>query len=102
MRQLLPCLVGTLTAGCLFTTEVVTRYDAECQIEVRHVVLNSHPFDLVLPQPCNDELCLYLLAGEALLVPVSAVVSGSVVLIGNTVFWMEKHGRCAAGSRSAA
>lgn len=102
MRYLLACLASALTAGCIFTTEVVTRYDAACQIEVRQMVLTSQPFDFVLPHPCHDELCLYVLAGEALLVPVSAVISGSVLLIGNTVFWMEKHGRCADGKPQGA
>lgn len=46
---------------------------------------------------CSDttpELCLVVLIG----VPAaSLVVSGSVVLAGNTLHWMEYHGRCEQG-----
>ena len=40
---------------------------------------------------CQNEECIV-----ALLVPsvASAVVSGSIVIVGNVVYWLEKQGKC--------
>ncbi len=44
---------------------------------------------------CSSPECLLTLALSALLVPVtSIIVSGSIVIVGNTVHWIEKQGKC--------
>ena len=42
------------------------------------------------PQGYNDE-CLLVALGVA---STSYIVSGSIVVVGNTVHWIEKQGRC--------
>lgn len=94
MKATLLCLASTLLISCVFVPQVVTHYDAACQIEARQMVLAAEPLALIPLNGCSDEVCLSLLAGQVLLVPVSAVVSGSIVLVGNTVFWLQKQGDC--------
>jgi len=94
MKLPLLCLVSTLLSSCVFVPQVVSHYDESCQIESRQMVLAAEPLALIPVNGCSDEVCLSLLAGQVLLVPVSAVVSGSIVLVGNTVFWLQKQGDC--------
>lgn len=95
MRNLLASPLALLLTACVFTPKVVSRYDEVCDIEVRHLVLSAEQTGFAfVGQTCNGRDCLVLLAGEVLLVPVSAIVSGSIVLVGNTVFWMQKRGNC--------
>ena len=42
------------------------------------------------PQGCNDEGLLIALGGAT----TSYIVSGSIAVVGNTVHWIEKKGRC--------
>ena len=42
------------------------------------------------PQGCNDE-CLLIALGVA---TTSYIVSGSIAVVGHTVHWIEKQGRC--------
>ena len=43
---------------------------------------------------CSNEGCVALLAAAGVVSATSAVVSGSVVLTGNVVYWLEKKGAC--------
>lgn len=80
-------------SGCIMTTHVVEHYDDECQILTRHVVLDAHQADTL--GSCSDTTqCTGALVGAGFISAASAVVAGSVVLVGNTVYWFEKQGRC--------
>lgn len=91
------CLISTsmLQSGCAFYPQVAEHqsYAEDCEMITRQLKLESE----VLGAPdCGDsaEACLVLYIG----VPAaSLVVSGSVVLAGNTLHWMEYHGRCEQG-----
>ena len=43
---------------------------------------------------CAGKDCAYLLVGIGAVAAASAVVSGSVVVLGNTVYWLETQGNC--------
>ena len=54
-------------------------YDQDCHIEARHMTM----------QPVQ-------LGALGAVAAASAVVSGSIVITGNAVYWFEKQGRCLA------
>ena len=87
---------------CVYAPQLVTRYDEDCGIELRHMQLTVEQIGLIRPgDRCSGKDCLDLLAAQLLLVPASAVISGSIVLAGNTLFWMQKQGQCLASPRPA-
>jgi hypothetical protein len=95
MRLVLIALVCVAFSGCVYTPSVVTRYDEQCDIELKKMELTEHQLSLLENSRCMDALeCTATVAVQVLAAPVSAVVSGSIVLVGNTIFWMQKQGRC--------
>ncbi len=92
---------------CFFTHGVlmhrgpqkVAYYDDGCEIVAEKLVLtteqNAFLHDV---NDCSNEACVTeitgAVSGAALVVPVSAVVSGSIVVVGNTAYWLQKQGDC--------
>jgi len=82
-----------LISACVYYPKRVEVYDSDCNIKTRKLTLgvigsNSVP-------NCNGGNAGACLAAIAAVGPVTAVVSGSIVVIGNTLYYMEKEGRCA-------
>jgi len=48
---------------------------------------------------CANEGCVTLVVAAAATAAVSAVISGSIVIAGNTVYWFERRGQCRRPSR---
>ena len=86
--------LSLLASGCFYYPKTVEYYDYGCEIQARQVVLKSE----ALPAYCSAAStqaeatgCLALALGVS---AGSAVVSGSIVVAGNTVYWLEKRGKC--------
>jgi hypothetical protein len=80
-----------LISGCIYYPKRIEVYDSDCGIKSRKLVL-----DVVGSNagPCaggSVGACLAVLAAVG---PVTAVVSGSIVVVGNTLYWLEKEGKC--------
>ena len=97
MRALVSAALALLTSGCFFYPTTVQYYDSGCELHARRMELQAE----VINAPCSGgsgrdgAACLvaYLAIAAG-----SAVVSGSIVVVGNTVYWFEKRGRCVAKS----
>jgi len=79
-----------LMAGCIAVPRQVEYYDADCNIVSRKMVLDS-PVHAVGIVNCSNRECLAVILGVT---AASMIVSGSIVVVGNTVYWLEKQGRC--------
>src|SRR5260370_40058626 len=88
-------------SGCVFYPRTIEYYDAECDIRYRALVLGTE----AIKKDCSGKM-LKGLESEACFALVvamsagSAIVSGSIVVIGNTVYWLEKQGKCLAKEKS--
>lgn len=99
MSKIALCLLALVLSGCVYTPQLVTRYDERCDIEFKQMTLTTQQLQVINPGPtCADKDCLALIAGQILMVPASAIISGSIVLVGNTLFWMQKEGQCLINS----
>ena len=79
--------VSVFVSGCIVYPKKVEFYDPECEIIVKKMTLEVVPTHSV----CSfEEECLVILGISA----ASAVVSGSIVVVGNTIYWLEKVGKC--------
>ncbi len=83
-----------LLSGCyIVKPRTIVAYDDECEIGFRKMILTVEQVG-TLPGYCNGSGCGEAVVLGLIATSASAVVSGSIVLVGNTIFWMEKRGRC--------
>ncbi|WP_207062158.1 hypothetical protein [Motiliproteus sp. SC1-56] len=78
-----------LVSGCVYYPRQIQAYDPACQIVARKLVLEGSSAGYI-NFSCTNEACLLPLIPAA----ASAVISGSIVLVGNVIYWLERQGRC--------
>jgi len=81
-----------LLGGCVYLPETTTRYNPDCGIYERKAIMQPHQIGTLMG--CQDEGCGVLLIAAGAVTVASAVISGSVVVVGNVVYWLEKQGQC--------
>lgn len=92
-RHHLPTLgAALLLGGCIVVPRATEVYDPGCRTMVRQVVLETAVIGSIAH--CHNEGCAAMLASLGIVTAASAVVSGSVALIGNIVYWAERQGQC--------
>jgi hypothetical protein len=67
-------------------------YDRECKVVAKHMELEVVQIGSLMG--CSQADCAYLLALAGATAAASAVVSGSIAIVGNVVYWLEKQGQC--------
>jgi hypothetical protein len=88
-----------LTLGaCVYLPRTVEILDPDCRIIARHMVLEEVQIATIMG--CANEGCVTLVVAAAATAAVSAVISGSIVVAGNTVYWFESRGQCRRESAS--
>jgi hypothetical protein len=92
MRALL-ALVAALLQGCVFFPHTTTVYDEACKLETKQMTLRPEQFGYI--GSCGGRECVYVLVALGAVSAASAVISGSIVVVGNVVYWLEKRGKCA-------
>jgi hypothetical protein len=100
MKTCILMLACAVLSGCIAVPRTVTRYDAACDVEYQSRTLSFEQVSLAGGQDgrtsgagCSDN-CGPLAIAMALVTPASVVVSGSVVLVGNTISWAERKREC--------
>lgn len=89
-------LVAALAASlgaCVVVPRTVVGYDPECHVVARHMTLQA--VQIASIAGCRDSGCGALLAAAGATAAASMVVSGSIAVVGNIVYWFEKQGNCA-------
>ena len=96
IRALPGLLAAGLLQGCIVVPQTVPQstiaYDEECKVLAKQWTLKS--VEIGRFGGCSQRDCIYLLMGMGIVAASSLVVSGSIVVIGNTVHWLEKQGKC--------
>lgn len=95
--SLLACTV--LLCACVVKPTVTTDYDQACQIETQKVELSVEQLAMFHQLHCsNTHQCrsqfVGQIVGAALIFPLSAIVSGSIAVVGNTLYWLNEKGQC--------
>lgn len=83
-------------AGCMVLPRSVSVWDEDCRVMRRQMVLSVEQVGTL--GHCHNEGCAAALVAIGAVASVTAVVSGSVVLVSNMVSWIERQGPCPAGS----
>lgn len=81
-----------LLPACVMVPRTQEAWDPECRTIARSMTLQ--PVQVAYFGGCANEGCAALLVLAGATTAVSAVVSGSIAVVGNAVYWLEKQGRC--------
>jgi len=78
---------------------VSTSFDQQCNITKRTVELSVEQVDMFNGLHChNSHSCkaefVSTLFVAAVALPVSAIVSGSIALVGNSIYWLQEKSKC--------
>lgn len=88
-----------LLAGCVVVPRTVQTYDPACRVVAKHVTLEA--VQVAYIGGCGGDACVVLLAAAGVTVAASAVVSGSIAVVGNVVYWLERQGTgCPAAAKA--
>jgi hypothetical protein len=85
-------LATILLSSCVYLPETTVRYDPKCGVYERKMTIQ--PYQVGSLMGCRDEGCVAGLVAAGVVSAASAVVTGSVVVVGNMVNWLEKQGQC--------
>lgn len=88
--EMLAMAVLTGLSGCIAYPKKVEVYDAECRITSHHLTLDYEYLWGHCPAG-SEEACLAIIVSTA---AASTVVSGSIVIAGNTIYWLSRQDRC--------
>jgi hypothetical protein len=86
---LLPTL---LLSACIVLPRTEIVFDDYCKIQKRQMVLDVHQIGWF--GGCANEGCVALLVGAGAVATATAVISGSIAVVGNVVYWLERRGQC--------
>jgi hypothetical protein len=92
VKALTAVLGALLLSACIVVPRTEVVFDDECRLQRRQMVLDVHQIGAF--GGCANEGCVLLLVGAGVVVAGSAVVSGSIALVGNVVYWLERRGQC--------
>ena len=84
--------VSVVLQGCVFVPVTTEVYDPDCRIMSRKMTLQ--PVQVASLGSCRGNECAALLVFMGATAAASAVVSGSIVVVGQVAYWFEKQGHC--------
>jgi len=91
-RALLAGVLLLLLQACVVVPQTREVYDPGCRTLTRQITLEAAYLGGF--HACVGEGCVALLVTAGAVTAASLVVSGSIALIGNVVYWFELQGRC--------
>jgi hypothetical protein len=95
LRTWLAACAVLLLQACVMVPRTVEGYDAGCRTQARHMVLDAVQVGSI--GSCSNQGCVMIVAVAGVTAAASAVVSGSIAVVGNVVYWLERQGRCERG-----
>jgi hypothetical protein len=97
---MLPGLLALVALqACIVVPQTRQVYDPECHMLTRQMTLETAVLGTF--QSCAGDACAAMLAAMGAVTAASAVISGSIALVGNVVYWFERQGQCARVPPSA-
>jgi hypothetical protein len=85
-------LLALTLSACVVVPQTREVYDPECRMMKKEVLLETAVVGRF--QACQGDGCVAILVATGAVTAATAVVSGSIALIGNVAYWFERQGRC--------
>jgi hypothetical protein len=86
--------------GCVVYPSTVEYFDEKCQIMTRRMELDATAVASL--NKCGNEACRGELLGDAVTVAASILISGSIVVVGNVVYSLQRDKACKKARASEA
>lgn len=87
-------LASMLACGCVIVPVTTAEYDPGCQLVVHHMQLEA--VQLAQINHCGGQGCEMVVIAALGVTAASAIVSGSIAVIGNMAYWAERRAGCVA------
>lgn len=87
-------LAAYSTSGCVFYPRTTAPVDPDCRMITRKLRLNMAVMQNVDCKGGDLQACFASIAAVGVVSASTAVVSGSIVVVNNTLSWLERKGRC--------
>ncbi len=87
-------LAGALASGCVIVPVTTEEYDPDCQVVTHHMQLQA--VQVAEINHCSNQSCGAVVIAGLGVTAASAIVSGSIVVIGNMAYWAERRASCVA------
>lgn len=89
-----------LLCSCVVQPTFTQAYDKKCQVVKQKVELSVEQvkgFDQLNCSSSHDCKAQFLgqVVGAAIFFPLSAIISGSIAVVGNSIYWLKEQGQCA-------
>ena len=91
---LIAVVAGALMSACVVVPVTTEDYDADCQAITHHMELRT--VQVAAINQCNGQGCQVVIVAALGVTAASAIVSGSIVVVGNMVYWAERRTGCPA------
>ena len=93
-------LSAAVLGACIVVPQTRMVYDPDCKMHTRQMTLEAAYLGGF--QRCYGDGCVAMLAAVGVVTVASVVVSGSIALVGNVLYWAELQGRCQRAPRASA
>ncbi len=87
-------LAAALASACVVVPVTTADYDPDCQLVTHHMVLQT--VQLAEINHCANQGCEVMVIAAVGVTAASAIVSGSIAVIGNIAYWAERRAGCVA------
>lgn len=99
VKPSLICVTSLILSACVVQPTTVTEFDEQCQMETKSVILQMHEIGGIGMVQCSgNQDCKAALVGQAvgaaLILPISAVISGTIALSSNSYYWLSEKAAC--------
>jgi hypothetical protein len=92
VKALSSLVLALSLSACIVVPRTEIVFDDDCKIQKRQMVLDVHQVGYF--GGCANNGCVALLVGVGAVATASAVISGSIAVVGNVVYWLERRGQC--------
>ena len=92
--RVLAVSISALLSACVYVPRTTQVYDPECRVMANHMVLEGGQVAAI--QRCENQGCLALIVGASVVTAATLIVSGSIVIVGNIAYWLERKQQCQA------
>ena len=99
LKSLLFTFIFFTLCSCVVMPKVTHEYDEDCTVVKKKVELSVDQLQMFNQLHCSgSHECksqfLGQVVGIALILPISAIISGSIAVIGNSIYWLNEQGKC--------
>ena len=85
-------MICAVLQACVFLPSTIEIYDPECKVVAKQMTLQA--VQVAAIGGCQNQSCVAMILAVGATAAASAIVSGSIVIVGNIAYWLERQSTC--------